>query len=82
LYAPGVVLDQRVGDDHEERCGGLHDQKLEDVLLAPISKVLGFLPAGELVRFLAVVKRPEMADLLFVGDHYLVQFAVFELVLR
>ena len=60
----------------------LHHQKLQNVLFASISKILGFLPASELIGFLAVVEGPEVRDLLLVGDHDCVEFAVLEFILR
>lgn len=82
-YRPGkVALEEGVDSHHEQRCEGFDHQKLENVLLAAIRKVLCFLPASQLIRFLAIVERPEVAHLLFVGDHDLVQLLILNFVLH
>ena len=81
----GVVVGQvdLVGVDnvHEQRGQHLHHHELHHVLLAPVCEVLGLLPVGELVGFLAVSEGPEVVHFLLVLDHYHVHLFVLHYVL-
>lgn len=62
-------MNKEIQDIKEKRGCWFYDQELQDVLLAPVGEVLGFLPGGELVGFLEIVDREEVVDLFLVADH-------------
>ena len=66
---------------HEESGQQFDDQELQDVLFAAVGEVLGFLPVGQRVGFLAVVEGPKMVHLLLVFNHDSVNLFVFHNVL-
>ena len=67
---------------HQERSRQLHNQKLQHILLAPISEVFSLFPMSQLVGFLAVVEGEEMVNLFLVVNHDDVDFLVLDTVLR
>ena len=68
-----LLVDKEIQKIQKQRGSRFYYQKLQNVLLASISKILGFLPGGELVRFLEVVHRKEMRYFFLVANHNGVQ---------
>lgn len=63
------ILLVRIYDVHQQSCEHFDYYKLKDILFATISKVLGFFPVCQLIRFLAITKWPEVMNLLLVLNH-------------